>query len=66
MLFTPADWNLPRTVTVTGVDDLEVDGNVSYTIVLHPATSADPMYQGLDADDVKARNQDNDRGRGRP
>jgi len=63
LTFTPADWNLPRTVTVTGVDDLEVDGNVSYNVVLHPATSADAMYQGLDADDVSARNQDNDRGR---
>ncbi|HEX6898971.1 MAG TPA: Calx-beta domain-containing protein [Thermoanaerobaculia bacterium] len=61
--FTPADWNLPRTITVTGVDDLEVDGNISYTIVLHPATSADAAYQGLDAPDPTARNQDNDRGR---
>ena len=24
--FTPADWNLPQTVTVTGVDDAIVDG----------------------------------------
>jgi hypothetical protein len=62
LLFTPADWNLPRTVTVAGVDDLEVDGNVSYTVMLHPATSADAMYQGLDAADVTVRNQDNDHG----
>jgi hypothetical protein len=63
LLFTPADWNLPRTMTVIGVDDLEVDGNVSYTIVLHPVTSADALYQGLDPADVTARNQDNDHGR---
>lgn len=61
--FTPANWNLPQTVTVTGVDDVEVDGNVSYIVVLHPAMSADANYQGLDAADVTARNQDNDHGR---
>jgi hypothetical protein len=49
-------------VTVAGVDDLEVDGNVSYTVMFHPATSADAMYQGLDAADVTVRNQDNDHG----
>ncbi|MEG3882548.1 Calx-beta domain-containing protein, partial [Microcoleus sp. herbarium7] len=31
--FTPANWNAAQTVTVTGVDDLVVDGNVAYNIV---------------------------------
>jgi len=31
--FTPVTWNVPQTVTVTGVDDLLVDGAVAYTIV---------------------------------
>ena len=61
--FTPADWNLEREITVTGVDDAEVDGNASYSVLLHPAASADPLYGGLDPDDVQARNQDDDRGR---
>ena len=28
--FTPANWNVPQTVTVTGVDDAVLDGNMSY------------------------------------
>ena len=48
LMFTPVNWNAPQTVTVTGVDDPDADGDVSYSIVLAPATSADPAYQGLD------------------
>ena len=31
LTFTNANWNTPQTVTVTGVDDLVVDGNIAYT-----------------------------------
>ncbi len=48
LTFTPANWNVPQTVIVTGVDDAIVDGDVAYTIVLGAATSADPAYNGLD------------------
>ena len=44
--FTPANWNAPQTVTVTGVDDGLVDGDQVYTIVTDPATSADATYYG--------------------
>lgn len=53
-------WSLPRTVVVTGVDDAVDDGNVGYQIVLSPATSADPGYNGLDPQDVSLVNRDND------
>ena len=33
LTFTTANWNVAQTVTVTGVDDALVDGNVAYTIV---------------------------------
>src|SRR5690606_10554340 len=33
LTFTLANWNIPQTVTVTGVDDDEVDGDVAYSIV---------------------------------
>ena len=33
LTFTSANWNMAQTVTVTGVDDAIVDGNVAYTIV---------------------------------
>ena len=60
LVFTPANWNLPQTVTVTGVNDLIVDGNVVYTIVTAAAVSADPNYNGVDPSDVTLTNTDND------
>ncbi len=60
LLFTPADWFMPQTVTVTGVDDDLGDGNVAYTVVTGVAISADPKYSGLDADDVTLVNIDDE------
>ncbi|WP_020467890.1 beta strand repeat-containing protein, partial [Zavarzinella formosa] len=60
LTFTPANWNVPQTVTVTGVDDQVADGSQPYTIVLGAATSADPIYNGLDPADVPLTNLDND------
>src|SRR5256885_1891045 len=40
LTFTPANWNTAQTVTVTGVDDFAVDGNVAYTIVRSAARRA--------------------------
>jgi len=58
--FTAADWNVPQTITVTGVDDLRADGDASYSIVTSAATSQDPVYQGLAVADVSVTNTDND------
>ncbi|HLE51157.1 MAG TPA: hypothetical protein VI755_03810, partial [Anaerolineales bacterium] len=60
LTFTSADWATPQTVTVTGVDDPVVDGNVAYTIVTDPASSSDPNYNTLNAADVSVTNNDND------
>ena len=46
LTFTPANWNVPQTVTVTGVDDPLDDGDVAYTIVTAAAVSADANYSG--------------------
>ena len=51
---------MPQTVTVTGVDDTIVDGDIAYAIVLGAASSADPAYNGLDPADVAVTNTDND------
>jgi hypothetical protein len=60
LTFTPADALTPKTVTVTGVDDLVADGSVGYTIVTAPAASSDPGYSGRDAADVSVTNTDDD------
>jgi mono/diheme cytochrome c family protein len=61
--FTSANYNVPQTITVTGVDDAAapmVDGNIAYSIITAPAISADPSYSARDASDVSVTNTDND------
>ena len=60
LTFTRTDWNVAQTVTVTGVDDALADGDVAYTIITNPASSADPGYSGLNPADVSVTNQDID------
>ncbi len=60
LTFTAADWNIAQTVTVTGVDDAIVDGDVAYSVLTAAAVSDDSAYNGLDADDVSLINTDND------
>jgi len=60
LTFTTSNWNQPQTVTVTGVDETEIDGDMAYTIVTGPAVSSDPVYNGMNADDVSVTNEDND------
>ncbi len=62
VVFTTGNWNIPQTITVTGVDDAVVDGNANYTILLGAALSSDLSYQGIDATDVVVVNIDNEVG----
>ncbi len=61
LTFTPLNWNAYKVVTVTGEDDDETDGNITYSITLLPAVSDDPDYQGKLAtgSPVKIMNIDN-------
>ncbi|WP_254175619.1 DUF4347 domain-containing protein [Planktothrix agardhii] len=60
LTFTTANWNTPQTVTITGVDDNIIDGDIAYNIVTVAATSTDTNYSGFDASDVAVTNSDND------
>ncbi len=60
LTFTSANWNSAQTVTVTGVDDLLDDGDIAFSIVTAAATSADGIYNGINAADVTVTNTDND------
>ncbi len=44
LIFTSSNWNVPQNVTVTGVDDDVMDGNVQYQIKVNKGTSTDPKY----------------------
>ena len=58
--FSVLDWNQPKTVIVTGVDDAFQDGDMPYSIVFNPAISGDPAYSGLTATAVNLTNVDNE------
>jgi hypothetical protein len=60
LTFTPTNWSVPQTVTVTGVDDPLDDGNIVYSILLGVATSTDLGFSGINPADLGLVNQDND------
>src|SRR6185436_10367058 len=57
---TSTNWNVPQTVTITGVDDAIADGAVAYSIVTGTTSSSDPTFNGLTVADVSVSNTDND------
>lgn len=56
LTFRPGNWNVPQTVTITGVDDGVADGNVVYSVITGAAASADPWYSGIAVTDVAVVN----------
>ncbi|MEQ1861612.1 MAG: peptidylprolyl isomerase [Chthoniobacteraceae bacterium] len=60
LVFTAENWSVPQTVTVTGVDDPNIDGDKLYRIQVKAAISADLLYNNVIAGDVLVFNADND------
>ncbi|MEG4328644.1 Calx-beta domain-containing protein, partial [Microcoleus sp. herbarium5] len=60
LTFTPANWDTPQPVTVTGVNDSIVDGDIAYKIITAATVSQDPIYSNLDVADVSITNKDDD------
>ena len=58
LTFTPLNWATAQTVTVTGVNDSDDDGDVAYSVTLAAAVGGD--YAGIDPADVSVTNVDND------
>jgi hypothetical protein len=59
LIFKTANWSTPQTVTITGVDDSDSDGDVAYTIHTAPATGA-AEYTRIDPLDVSVTNLDDE------
>jgi hypothetical protein len=57
--FTTADWNTPKTITVTAVDDMVAEGAHTTTIA-HTVVSGDGNYSGRAVPDVVVSISDND------
>jgi len=51
---------LPRYIAVTGADDLIVDGAQSFAIVTGPPVSLDPVWNGVEVDDLWGVNLDDE------
>ena len=59
LTFTPVNWNTPQTVTITPVDDTDVESEETATIT-HAVSSADSDYDDFPAVDVTVTIRDND------
>ncbi len=62
LTFTPANWNTPQMIVVTGVDDVIDDNDIAFNIVTGASVSADPNYSGLNLPDVGVVNTDDEKG----
>lgn len=54
--FTPMNWNVYQSVTVTGLRDNVFDSDAPFTIVTGNASSADPNYNNIPVADVTGSN----------
>ncbi|PXX12816.1 VCBS repeat protein [Nitrosomonas ureae] len=59
LTFTPLNWNIPQTVTISAVNDTAGEGKhtsaINYTV-----NSADPNYDNIAVDTTRISNTDND------
>ncbi|MBW4512020.1 MAG: DUF4347 domain-containing protein [Scytonematopsis contorta HA4267-MV1] len=60
LTFNSINWNTEQIVTITGVDDTLVDGDIAYKIVTSAAVSQDLNYNGINPDDISVTNINND------
>lgn len=59
LVFTPNNWDVPQSVTVTGVDDFSVDES-TFQISADPTISFDPAYMGKSIPIITGTNVDDD------
>ena len=59
LTFTPSNWDVPQTVTVTGQDDDDLDLDTTYAISFEVA-SADASYDAMALDDLSIVNEDDE------
>ena len=60
LTFTQTNWSTPQTVTITGVNDANSDGNNGYIIDTAASSSTDTDYDGIDPINISVTNIDND------
>ncbi len=58
LTFTTGNWNTEQVVTVTSVDDFEIDGTKTYIVQTRNTSSTDTDYNGINPRDVVVYNKD--------
>ena len=58
LTFTTSNWNTAQTVTVTGINDSTVDGDITTTLTATASNSGN--YAGTESDTTTVKNTDND------
>jgi hypothetical protein len=58
LTFGPGKWDTVQMVTVTGVDEVVVDGNITYGIATGVMRSSDTNFDGMGVVDVNLTNTD--------
>ncbi len=60
LTFTPDNYSEPQTVTITGIDDDEPDGDIDYTIILSVNEGSDSDYRNLSDTEIEVINIDDE------
>ncbi len=60
LTFTPADWNLPQTVTLTGVDDAWIDGSQSSDVAVTVDSDTSDFHFAYLAESIGVTTMDDD------
>ncbi|MFC3149443.1 putative Ig domain-containing protein [Litoribrevibacter euphylliae] len=60
LYFTEDDWDVPRSIFIEGMDDCDVDGNQTASLVLSAAVSDDSGFDQVDPQDISIVNVDNE------
>ncbi len=63
LTFDSTNWHVAQAITVTAVDDWDVEPQIHISVIAHSVTSADEDYDGLDVPDVAVHVADNDANR---
>lgn len=58
--FTALNWNIRQQVVISGIDDNDIDGDVSYTVSIGETASMDPNYNAIALGTVDVTNTDDD------
>lgn len=60
LIFAPSNWNIPQVVTVSGLDDEELDGDVVSEITVSvEASLSDYSFRSLASEVISVTNEDN-------